>query len=102
MRDLEPLLATGTRERKDFIKYRTCDRPRERCRNTALEGSSTRSCDQQMNDYITHENPLSLTALESLRVSTPSTRCYNLVDRYWFACVHAVEFFPMLRIHTLA
>ena len=46
-----------------------------------------------MNDYITHENPLSLTALKSLRVSTLSSHCYNLVDRSWLVCVHAVEIF---------
>ena len=36
-------LPAGTRERKVFVEYRTCDRLRERCRNAAPEGSSTRS-----------------------------------------------------------
>src|SRR5215216_5879887 len=29
----------------------------------------------------------------SSRVSTLSTRCYNLVDRSWLVCVHAIDFF---------
>src|SRR3954468_18906878 len=42
-RVLQPPLPAGTRERKVFVEYRTCDRLRERCRNAAPEGSSTRS-----------------------------------------------------------
>src|SRR3954464_15166038 len=63
-RVLQPPLPAGTRERKVFIEYRTCDRLRERCRNAVPEGSSTRSLDRQVYDYITHENLLSLTALD--------------------------------------
>src|SRR3954467_5948681 len=42
-RVLQPPLPAGTRERKVFVEYRTCDRLRKRCRNAAPEGSSTRS-----------------------------------------------------------
>ena len=55
--------------------------------------TSSRSWDRQGYDYITHENLLLLTALESSRVSSSIDSLLQSIDRSWLVCLYAIENF---------